>query len=94
MADKPWGAEQVLKGLLHYNENIWNVVFTEHEQLLIANSVDYAAGAPAGLPGHDLIIIIDKFQRLAAYLSSCLTEEEMADLKTRLQQANFLGAEK
>ena len=39
----------------------WKVTFTERELKLISNCKVYARNDPAGLPGHNLMIIIDKF---------------------------------
>lgn len=40
---------------------IWKDVFNERELRLISNCQNYAMDDPAGLPGHNLMIIIDKF---------------------------------
>ncbi len=40
---------------------IWEDVFNERELRLISNCQNYAMEDPAGLPGHNLMIIIDKF---------------------------------
>lgn len=42
----------------------WHGVFTEREQRLIANCQLYAANNPSGLPGHNLMIIIDKLSKM------------------------------
>jgi len=38
----------------------WRSEFTEREQALIANCETYAKDNPAGLPGHNLMVIIAK----------------------------------
>lgn len=40
---------------------IWKDVFNERELRLISNCQNYAMDDPAGLPGHNLMMIIDKF---------------------------------
>lgn len=45
--------------------------FTERERGLIKNCVDYASSAnPAGLPGHNLMVIIAKYHNIVSHLSS------------------------
>lgn len=47
--------------------------FDEREQKLIENCVNYAARNPAGLPGHNLMLIIAKYHNLLHYrLSDCV----------------------
>lgn len=38
----------------------WNRAFTERELQLINNCLTYALASPAGLPGHNLMLIIAK----------------------------------
>lgn len=38
----------------------WKAEFDEREQRLISNCVNHAKDDPAGLPGHNLILIIAK----------------------------------
>lgn len=40
---------------------VWDDVFTERELRLISNCQTYAREDPAGLPGHNLMVIISKF---------------------------------
>lgn len=40
---------------------VWKDVFTERELRLISNCQNYVMDDPAGLPGHNLMVIIDKF---------------------------------
>lgn len=42
----------------------WSKVFGKREQGLISNCVTYAMSNPAGLPGHNLMIIIAKMYQL------------------------------
>ena len=53
------------------------MVFTEREVRLILNSEVYVCNDPAGLPGHNLMIIIDKFDQLVGMMAGCLTQEEL-----------------
>ena len=46
----------------------WLGVFDERQQRLIANARAYAQNDPAGIPGHNLMLIIDK---MAAMLDDC-----------------------
>lgn len=52
-------------------------VFTERQKRLIVNSQLYALNDPAGLPGHNLMLIIDKFDVLVGLLMGYVTEEEL-----------------
>lgn len=36
------------------------IVFSEREERLIKNAIRYAREDPAGLPGHNLMVIIEK----------------------------------
>jgi len=60
-------------------EKVWQpgVVFTERELRLIVNSEVYVHNDPAGLPGHNLMVIIDKFDQLVGMMAGCLTQEEL-----------------
>lgn len=42
----------------------WMSVFDEREKRLIYNCVDYARRDPAGLPGHNLMLIVEKMAKL------------------------------
>lgn len=48
--------------------------FTERELKLIENCKQYALGSPAGLPGHNLMIIIHK---LSVLLAKLVKEKEL-----------------
>lgn len=52
-------------------------LFTERELNLIANCDGYALNNPAGLPGHNLMIIIHKLDTLAYAMSLSLTDEQL-----------------
>lgn len=60
-------------------EKLWQpgVVFTERELALIANCNLYACNNPAGLPGHHLMVIIDKFDQLLGQMASYLLPEQV-----------------
>lgn len=60
-------------------EKVWQpgVVFTERELKLIWNSETYVHNDPAGLPGHNLMVIIDKFDQLVGMMAGRLTSEEL-----------------
>jgi hypothetical protein len=49
---------------MNRREKDWLDTFTEREQGLIRNACAYADGRPAGLPGHNLMIIIGKMRDL------------------------------
>ena len=59
-------------------------VFTEREQRLILNSQMYALNDPAGLPGHNLMLIIDKFDQLVGLLVGHVTAKELRECITAL----------
>lgn len=42
----------------------WGAFLDDRERRLVQNCLDYAARDPAGLPGHNLILIIDKLARM------------------------------
>lgn len=49
--------------------------FSERELDLINNCIVYANNAPAGLPGHNLIIIIEKLFATSVYSYNRLSKE-------------------
>lgn len=55
---------------------IFNDSLTDRELRLIENSVHYAQHSPAGLPGHNLMVIIDKFNDLFTTVGSIVAEGE------------------
>lgn len=61
------------------NTKLWTrgVVFSERELRLINNARSYAFNDPAGLPGHNLMIIIDKLVRLAEEMGNRLHHEDV-----------------
>ena len=60
---------------------IWRDRFTERELRLIANARNYAEHDPAGLPGHDLLLII---ARLADTLDTLPLHEVSPDIEELL----------
>lgn len=52
----------LLPALFSSEENEMNNSLDEREQRLVANCCAYAEGDPAGLPGHNLMIIIAKLK--------------------------------
>jgi hypothetical protein len=54
-------------------------VFSERELGLIANSNLYALNDPAGLPGHNLLVLIDKLDTLVALMAGRLSYEELRE---------------
>lgn len=50
--------------------------FTKRELRLIANCQEYAEGDPAGLPGHNLMMLVDKLIR---YFGGALNVPDMLD---------------
>lgn len=42
----------------------WTTHFDDRERRLINNCVDYATSDPAGLPGHNILIIVAKMVKL------------------------------
>ncbi len=57
--------------------------FTERERNLISNCVVYASNDPAGLPGHNLMIIIEKLLIIVEYGYNSLPKLD-EDAKRRL----------
>ncbi len=49
--------------------------FSERERNLIANCITYADNKPAGLPGHNLMVIIEKLFLIAEYGYNSLDDE-------------------
>ena len=63
----------ILEFLVYRMEGrVWEpgVIFTERELRLIDNCRKYAIDDPAGLPGHNLMLIIDKFDGLVGRMAS------------------------
>lgn len=55
-------------------------IFTERDLRLIDNCKVYAAADPAGLPGHNLLLIIDKLDDLVGELIEGRREAELNDI--------------
>jgi len=70
---------ELLEGEQLIVEKVWQPgeVFTERELRLIWNSETYVHNDPAGLPGHNLMVIIDKFDELVGMMAGRLTREEL-----------------
>lgn len=64
------------------------VVFTERELRLISNSQTYAMNDPAGVPGHNLMIIIDKCDQLLGQMASYLTPEQVEACANPFEESN------
>lgn len=58
-------------------------VFTERDLRLIENCKSYAALDPAGLPGQDLLLIIDKLDVLVGQLIDGRWEAEVIEILDR-----------
>ena len=58
-------------------ENLLVATFTDREYRLIVNCQVYACNDPAGLPGHNLMVIIQKFDELVGMLAGELTDEQL-----------------
>ena len=52
-------ALDMIEVAVEYHQKVLET-FTPRELRLITNCIQYAAGDPAGLPGHNLMIIVDK----------------------------------
>lgn len=50
----------------------WRGRLSEREQRLVANCIAYAANDPAGLPGHNLTVVVAKMSALLDDLSSAI----------------------
>lgn len=55
-------------------------IFNERQRRLIRNVRNYANDDPAGLPAHDLLLIIDKYARLLEAVLSLSTGQEIWDV--------------
>jgi hypothetical protein len=44
---------------------IMGQTFTKREQRLVDNCIEYEEGDPAGLPGHNLMILVAKLAKVA-----------------------------
>lgn len=66
--------------------------FTDRELSLIDNSIQYANGDPAGLPGHNLMMIIAKYQKLLVSMidNKSSKDDNGGDNKSNLMK--FLSA--
>lgn len=62
-----------------------DAIFTERELRLIENCKGYAASDPAGLPGHNLLLIIDKLDDLVGQLIQGRREVELIEIVHRLK---------
>lgn len=54
----------------------WTSHFDDRERRLINNCVDYSLNDPAGLPGHNIMIIVAKMVRLLNQLTADNAAEE------------------
>lgn len=63
-----------------------STMFTERELQLIENARLYATSNPAGLPGHDLLVIIDKLVSLAGWMLAGHDLAEMGNILNRLEK--------
>ena len=59
--------QRILKLEIEKRELGWRVAFDDRQRKLIANCCTYTAHEPAGLPGHNLMVIIE---RMAAMLNA------------------------
>lgn len=64
-------------------------VFTSREQRLIFNAVGYACKDPAGLPGHNLMIIIHKLM-----IALCNSKPSLENAAVGLRQSDSVGDKK
>ncbi len=64
-------------------------VFTERQKRLIRNAQLYALNDPAGLPGHNLMLIIDTFDQFVGLLAGHVTTEELQECVTALVGSNL-----
>jgi len=60
---------------------VHGVEFTERERKLIENCIMYASNSPAGLPGHNLMIIIAKLANAYPVVSDI--EDDMFDWRAQ-----------
>ena len=63
--------ERVLRHQLAQKEMGWLVAFDDRQRGLIGNCRTYTANQPSGLPGHNLMVIIE---RMAAMLDAALEQ--------------------
>ncbi len=54
-------------------------IFNEQQRRLIQNARHYVQNDPAGLPAHDLLLIIDKYTRLLEAVLPLSTGQELWD---------------
>lgn len=59
-------------------------VFTERDLRLIENCKGYAGSDPAGLPAHNLLLIVDKLDNLVGQLIKGRGEAELIEIIHRL----------
>lgn len=59
-------------------------VFTERDLRLIENCKSYVGSDPAGLPGHNLLLIINKLDDLVGQLVDGRWEAELLEMLDRL----------
>lgn len=59
-------------------------IFTDRELRLIENCKDYAGSDPAGLPAHNLLLIVDKLDNLVGQLIKGRGEAELIEIIHRL----------
>ncbi len=60
-------------------DKILTYVFNERERRLIKNACRYAWNDPAGLPTHDLLLIISKYHQLVGAVLPRFTEQGIWD---------------
>lgn len=66
--------------------------FSERERNLISNCIIYTDNEPAGLPGHNLMVIIEKLFVVAEYGYNCLSDDARRKLDAFSEnQAKYRG---
>lgn len=62
-----------------FKDEIDFYIFNERQRRLIQNACHYAQDDPAGLPAHNLLLIIDKYARLFLAVLPLSTGQEIWD---------------
>jgi len=61
-------------------QDLYDAVFTPREIRLILNCQTYEMDDPAGLPGHNLIVLVSKIEELVGMLTGRLNDDDLEEV--------------
>ena len=61
-------------------QDLYDAVFTPREIRLILNCQAYEMNDPAGLPGHNLLLLVSKLEELVGMLAGRLSDDDLKEV--------------